>query len=156
MDDSDNNTPVIANMIKYNQKRIHTLAAGDGYIFAGTIPTTYMTDGGIGIYNIATGQEDFLHFAEKSMNGERVTSHSELWNTSVKALVFSNGLLYGATCRDGGSASTYAEGTSAHIFTYDYESGEILGTLDLRDYIADRLPAQEGINYIAAITISLI
>ena len=139
MENSDNNTPVIANMINYEQKRIHTLAAGDGYIFAGTIPTTYINGGGIGIYNIATGEEDFIRFKEASINGEKVVSNPELWDLSVKALVYSDGLLYGATTRSGGSSSTYVDGTSAQIFVYDYKNGTILDTLDLRDYIPDNL-----------------
>ncbi len=152
MEDADNNTAVISNMINYEQKRIHTLAAGDGYVFAGTIPTTYIHGGGIGIYNTATGEEDFIRFKETSVNGERVVSNAELWDLSVKSLVYSDGLLYGATSRSGGSGSEYAENASAQIFVYDYENGNILSTLDLREYIPEYLPSStDPIDFIGGI-----
>ena len=139
MENADNNKAVISNMINYQQKRIHTLAAGDGYVFAGTIPTTYLHGGGIGIYNTITGEEDFIRFKETSVKGEKVVPNKELWDQSVKGLVYSDGLLYGCTSRTGGSGSKYSEGTSAQIFVYDYKNGNILSTLDLRKHI-DVLP----------------
>lgn len=150
MENPDNNTAVISNMIGYEQKRIHTLAAGDGYVFAGTIPTTYLHGGGIGIYNTVTGEEDFVRFKETSVKGEKVIPNEELWDQSVKGLVYSNGLLYGCTSRIGGTGSEYSEGTSAQIFVYDYKNGKILSTLDLRDYI-DVLP-DAPIDFIGGIS----
>lgn len=155
MDNSDNNTAVISDMIGYEQKRIHTLTAGDGYVFAGTIPTTYIHGGGIGMYNTVTGEEDFIRFKETSVNGEKVVSNRELWDLSVKGLVYQNELLYGCTTRSGGSGSEYVEGTSAQIFVYDYKGklgSQQFYTLDLRAYIPDYLPATDSIDFIGGIT----
>lgn len=153
MENSDNNKAVISNMVGYEQKRIHTLAAGDGYIFAGTIPTTSLYGGGIGIYNTATGEEDFIRFKETSVNGEKVVPNEELWDLSVKGLVYQNGLLYGSTTRSGGTGANGAEGTSAQIFVYDYKNQNILSTLDLRNYISDYLPSTiDAIDFIGGIT----
>ncbi len=134
-EDSNIIKPLIADMSKYEQKRIHTVAAGDGYVFAGTIPTSYKHGGGVGVYNIATGTEDFIRFKETAVNGEKTVPNEELWDLSVKGLVYTDGVLYGATSRVGGSGTDYSVGTSARIFAFDYKNMEVLSTLDLREYL---------------------
>ena len=151
--DSDSNIikPLISNMKKYDQKRIHTVEYGDGYVFAGTIPGSYMTGGGVGIYNVSTGTEDFIHFKETATASEKCVPEefSELWDLSVKGIVYSDGRLFGATSRAGGSGSSAVEGTSAQIFVLDYENMAIEATLDLRDYLT--LP-DGAISYVGGIS----
>ena len=134
-EDSNVIKPLIANMSKYEQKRIHTVATGDGYVFAGTIPTSYKHGGGVGVYNIETGTEDFVRFKEKAVYGEKTVPNQELWDLSVKGLAYTDGVLYGATSRSGGSGTGYSAGTSAHIFAFDYKNMEVLSTLDLREHL---------------------
>ena len=167
--DADTNIikPLISKMKSYDQKRIHTVAAGDGYVFAGTIPTSYVNGGGVGTYNYATGKETFLHFKEKATAGEPTVpaEFSELWDLSVKGIVYYDGRLYGATTRGGGSGSGMVAGTSAQIFVMDYVNNKIEATLDLRDYLQN-LPGTDAngdkkisrdemsaINYVGGISI---
>ncbi len=158
--DSDSNIikPLISNMKKYDQKRIHTVEYGDGYVFAGTIPGSYMTGGGVGIYNVSTGTEDFIHFKETATASEKCVPEefSELWDLSVKGIVYSDGRLFGATSRAGGSGSSAVDGTSARIFVLDYENMAIEATLDLRDYLtlvdADSDGTEDAISYVGGIS----
>ncbi len=157
--DEDSNIikPLIANMKKYEQKRIHSVAAGDGYVFAGTIPDSYKYGGGIGVYNSATGTEDFIRFKETSVKGEKVVPNSELWDLSVNGIAYSDGLLYGATTVQGGTGASAKMGLSAKIFVFDYKNMQIEAVLDLRDYIPEYLPSKNGtpldISYIGGITV---
>ena len=159
--DTDTNIikPLISNMKKYDQKRIHTVAAGDGYVFAGTIPTSYVNGGGVGTYNIATGKEDFIHFKQNPTASEKCVpaEFSELWDLAVKGIVYSDGRLYGATTRSGGSGAGLVEGTSAQVFVLDYKNMKIEATLDLRDYLtlvdADSDGAEDPINYVGGISV---
>ncbi len=158
--DADSNIikPLISNMRGYQQKRIHTVAAGDGYVFAGTIPESYVFGGGIGVYDTETGTEDFIRFKETSVKGEKIidAEFSELWDLSVNGIAYSNGLLYGCTTTEGGSGAGTKSGQSAMIFVFDYKNMEIEAVLDLREYIPDYLPQKNGeildISYIGGIT----
>ena len=159
--DGDSNIikPLISNMRGYQQKRIHTVAAGDGYVFAGTIPESYVNGGGVGTYNYATGEETFLHFKETPTAGEPTVpaEFKELWDLAVKGIVYYDGRLYGATTRSGGSGSGAVEGTSAQIFVMDYENNRIEATLDLREYLtlvdADGDGAEDPIDYVGGISV---
>ena len=159
--DADSNIikPLIANMKQYDQKRIHTVETGDGYVFAGTIPDSYVNGGGVGVYNIATGTEDFIHFKENPTKTEKCVPEefSELWDLAVKGIVYSDGRLFGATTRAGGSGSGVVDGTSAQVFVLDYENMAIEATLDLRDYLtlvdADGDGAEDPINYVGGISV---
>ena len=159
--DPDSNIikPLISNMIKYDQKRIHTVTAGDGYVFAGTIPTSYTYGGGVGVYNSATGTEDFIHFKQNATAGEKCVPEefSELWDLSVKGIAYYDGRLYGATARAGGSGSEMVAGTSAQIFVMDYKNMQIEATLDLREYLtlvdADGDGKEDLINSVGGISV---
>ncbi len=159
--DADTNIikPLISNMKKYDQKRIHTVVYGDGYVFAGTIPGSYMTGGGVGTYNVETETEDFIHFKETATAGEKCVpaEFSQMWDLSVKGIVYSDGRLFGATTRSGGSGSTAVEGTSAQIFVLDYENMAIEATLDLREYLtlvdANKDGVEDPIDYVGGISV---
>ena len=105
------------------QKRVHELAAGDGYIFAGTIPDTGCYGGAVTVYDTKTGRW-FTH-------------RDVVPGLAVTGLEYSDKLLYGATTTSGGTGTTEAkpEGSSAKLFVYDYENRETLAVLDPRDYI---------------------
>ncbi len=105
------------------QKRIHTLAAGDDKIFAGTIPDTDQYGGAIVVYD-TTNAKWFYH-------------RHVVQDQAIVKLVYHDKLLYGATRIGGGSGSS-VEGpkdTSAVVFVYDYEKRETIAILDPRDYI---------------------
>ena len=105
------------------QKRVHELTAGDGYIFAGTIPDTGYYGGAVTVYDTKTGRW--------------YTHRNVVQDCAVTGLEYYDKLLYGATSTSGGSGTTAekAEGVSAKIFVYDYENREVVATMDPRDYI---------------------
>ncbi len=157
--DTDTNIlmPLISKMKSYEQKRIHTVAGGDGYVFAGTIPGSYITGGGVGVYNRATGTEDFIRFKQTSVKGEKVVPNSELWDLSVQCVEYYDGRLFGTTTRSGGSGSTAEANTSARIFVMDYENMTIEATLDLRDHLtlvdANKDGKEDPITYVSGISV---
>ena len=104
------------------QKRIHILTAGDGYVFAGTTPNSNYYGGGIVTYDTRTGRWFF--------------DRSPVVNGSINGLAYHDKLLYATTSNTGGSGGTAPEGTSAVLFVYDYENREVVATLDPRDYIS--------------------
>ncbi len=117
------------------QMRIHCLAAGDGYIFAGTFPNTNLRGGSVTIYN--------------TTNGKWSTKRNVVQDQSILSLAYHDKLLYGTTSTHGGQDAGPAEGTSAVVFVYDYEKEEVLATLDPRDYIRglpNSVDALMGIN----------
>ena len=146
-------SPLIFTMKNYDQKRIHTVAAGDGYIFAGTIPTSNRNGGGVGVFKYGSelGTEEFLHFKAEptlttnkdvTVNVDGTTKKtvtigpenvvpeefSELWNLAVNSIAYHDGLLYGSTTRAGGSGAGMVDGTSARIFVMDYKDSDGDGT----------------------------
>ena len=102
------------------QKRVHALAAGDGYVFAGTCPTTDQNGGGIVTYDTRTGRWKF--------------KRNVIENQSVNGLAYYDGLLYGTTTTSGGSGAE-AMG-SAVVFVDDYNTEETIAVLDPLDYIS--------------------
>ncbi len=105
------------------QKRVHELAAGDGYIFAGTIPDTGEYGGAVTVYDTKTGRW--------------YTHRNVVQDCAVTGLEYYDKLLYGVTSTSGGTGTTAAKpaGSSAKIFVYDYENREVVATMDPRDYI---------------------
>ena len=116
------------------QKRIHWLDAGDGYIFAGTVPNTDVYGGAIVVYN--------------TRNGNWYYDRSATPNQSVTKVTYGNKVLLAATSTAGGTTTTalQEEGVSATIVAYDYENRKLLATLDPREHISG-LP--EIIDFIA-------
>ncbi len=103
------------------QKRIHTLTAGDGYVFAGTTPDSNLSGGGITVYDTRTGRWKFYR--------------NPVENGSIMSLAYHDELVYGATSCSGGSGSGWKDGLSAVVFVYDYKNNETVAVLDPRDYI---------------------
>ncbi len=111
------------------QKRIHTLASGDGYVFAGSIPDTGYYGGSIVVYNTKNGKWYYDREAVKDL--------------SVTKVAYSDKVLYAATSTEPGTNTTIPkpEGLSAMIVAYDYENKQALGNLDLREHISG-MPAE--------------
>jgi hypothetical protein len=91
--------------LKPAQDRPFALAAGDGKLFVGTIPTYGELGGGLGVYDLA---------------GDRVLArHVNLVpDQSITALAYHGGLLYGGTSVAGGLGSTPTQG-EAKLFVYN-------------------------------------
>ena len=104
------------------QKRVHTLTAGDGYVFAGTIPDTKLLGGSITVYDTRTAKWK--------------TKRNVIPDQSIICLEYHDKLLYGTSSTGGGTDAVVAEGASAVVFVYDYMTEETVAVLDPRDYIS--------------------
>ena len=116
------------------QKRVHAIAAGDGYIFNGTVSDSNLLGGAVVVYDTRTGRWKYHRHAVE--------------NQTITAMTYADGVLYGGSFRGGGSGSIADPNTSAVIFAYDYKEMKVDAVLDPRDYISG-LPAQ--IDYIASL-----
>ena len=118
------------------QKRVHSLAGGDGYVFAGTITDKMYVSGSVVVYDTRTGR----WFYDREVAP----------NLVIPRVVYHDKLVYGATSVYGGYAVNGIDQStvSAYIFVYDYENRQTIATLDPRDYISG-LPKQ--ISLIAAV-----
>ncbi len=111
------------------QLRVHGLTAGDGYVFAGTVPDKQYVGGAFVVYDTRTGR--WFYDREASMQ------------LAVPQMVYHDKLLYAATTMSGGYEVNNIDSSeiSAMILVYDYEKRETIATLDPRDYISG-LPSQ--------------
>ncbi len=117
------------------QKRVHSLAAGDGYVFAGTIPDTGEFGGAIVVYDTRTGR----WYYERNV----------VQDQAVKSVAYSDHILYGGTTIQGGTSTTEEpRAKSAVIFAYDYENRELLGVLDPREHISG---FTSSLDYVAGV-----
>jgi hypothetical protein len=87
------------------QNRPFALAAGDGKLFVGTVPSDGKLGGGLGVYDLA---------------GDRVLARQVnlVRDQSITALAYHGGLLYGGTGIAGGTGVTPTQ-TEAKLFVYD-------------------------------------
>lgn len=106
----------------FSQVRVHALAAGDGKVFAGTMPDSYLRGGCIGWYDTVTGET----YVERNV----------VQNQSINALVYHDGYLYGTTTVAGGTGSGTDESLSAKMFIYDVANKRKVAEYDLHDYIS--------------------
>lgn len=97
--------------IAENQDRPFAVTAGDGKVYAGTIPDYGLRGGAIGEYDIQSGT---------------LTSHGVIFeDQSIMSLVYKDGLLYGSTTVWGGlGAEVTAD--AAKIFVYNPETKKIV------------------------------
>ncbi len=130
-DDPDRNVIMITMKSMYNQARVHALAAGDNYLFAGTIPDAFLYGGCLVVINLETQ--------------ERIVEQNLIPNQSITSLAYNDGIVFGGSSVSGGTGSQgSATGTeSAVIFAYDVEKKEKVAELDLRK-IFPELPDQLG------------
>lgn len=130
-DDPDRNVILLTMKSMYHQARVHALAAGDEYLFAGTIPDAFLYGGCLAVINLETQ--------------ERTVEENLIPNQSITSLAYNDGIVFGGTSVSGGTGSQgSATGTeSAVIFAYDAEKKEKIAELDLRK-IFPELPDQLG------------
>ncbi len=136
-DDPDRNVILQSMKSLYHQARVHALAAGDGMIFAGTIPDWNLFGGALAIIPIDNLNE--RHVEENLIDTQSITS-----------LAYGQGILMGGTSISGGTSATRHpdDKTSAVIFAYDVANKKLLGQLDLREVfpeLPDILPYIDGI-----------
>ena len=97
--------------------------------------------------------EDMSKEWDKDLDGDGVNKYFQgpIPLQSIIKVAYSDGLLYGYSCRRPGTG--YAEPThlSAQIFVYDVENMKMLKTVDLRDYL-DGLPA-DPVRYISTLEV---
>ncbi|MBE7021194.1 MAG: hypothetical protein E7411_07165 [Ruminococcaceae bacterium] len=108
------NNPEYLGRIGTNQDRPFALCAGDGKVFAGTIPDYGYLGGEIGIYDISS---DTL-----------TSSGVIIENQSIMSLAYKDGYIYGSTTVWGGLSSTPDVSTPAKIFKYNPETNEVVWT----------------------------
>lgn len=120
-DETKNQVLLTLNDDIYNQSRIHTLAAGDGKIFAGSTPDKYTYGGCFAMVDLETL--------------ERTVEHNIVQDQSVNCVTYHDGLVYGTTTIHGGSGVTKRTDLCAKLFIYDVEKKEKIAEFDLRDYM---------------------
>ena len=132
-DDPDKNVILKSYKSLYGQARVHAIAAGDGMLFAGTIPDSFGFGGCLSITDLDTLQTH--------------VEHDLIPTQCITSLAYNDGIVIGGTSIAGGTGAARQEGddTSAVIFAYDVENKELLATLDLRE-IFPQLP--DILNYI--------
>ena len=128
-EDPEKNVILLTMKSLYNQARVHALAAGDDYLFAGSIPDAFLYGGCLAIINLKTQ--------------ERIVEENLIPGQCVTSLAYNDGIVFGGTSTAGGTgAQGSATGTeSAVIFAYDVEKKEKVAELDLRE-IFPGLPSQ--------------
>ncbi len=135
-EDEDKNVILKSFKSQYHQSRVHALEAGDGKLFIGTIPDSFLFGGCLGITDLETLE---THVEHDMIPGQIVTS-----------LAYNDGIIFGGTSANGGTGASRPEEEkpSAVIFAYDVENKKLLATLDMRDYYP-QLP--EKLDYIDGI-----
>lgn len=110
--------------VETGSKRVHSLAGGDGYVFAGTITDKMYVGGSIVVYDTRTGRWFYDREATQ--------------NFVIPKLVYHDKLVYAATSIYGGYVVNNIDSSkmSAKILVYDYEKRQTIATLDPRDYIS--------------------
>ncbi len=128
-EDPDRNVILLTMKSMYKQARVHALAAGDDYLFAGTIPDAFLYGGCLAVINLETQ--------------ERTVEENLIPGQSITSLAYNDGIVFGGTSVSGGTGSQgSATGKeSAVIFAYDAEKKEKVAELDLRK-IFHELPDQ--------------
>ena len=123
----DRNVTMFSLKSEWKQSRIHALTAGDGKVFAGSIPDRYEYGGCIAWVDVNTL--------------EKYVERNVVQDQAIINLVYHDGYLYGATSVRGGTGAADREDLSAKLFVYDVENKKKVAEVDLHDYISG-LPKQ--------------
>ncbi len=127
VEDPDRNVILLSLKNEWEQSRIHTITAGDGKVFVGSIPDRYEYGGCIAWVDVNTL--------------ERYVERNVVQDQAIINLVYHDGYLYGATSVRGGTGAADREDLSAKLFVYDVENKKKVAEVDLHDYI-NGLPKQ--------------
>ena len=156
----------------FKQYRAHSLTAGDGKVFLGTVPKTGVKGGVLAWYDLAAQRTyvaagdgaDNVYYADNTANNDRakyyewhrlstdeavadVTVSGLIPNQTINGMLYKDGLIYGTTTIHGGSGSS-PDAENAKLFVYDVEKSKVLATCDLAT-VLDGFTAQ--IQWIDAI-----
>ncbi len=104
-------TKQIISCYDQQQTRIHALACGDGKVFFGTIPDYGYLGGGIGWYDVNTGET----FFDKNIVPDQC----------VTGIIYKDGFIYGVTSNKGGGGTT-PKVTDAKVFVYDVANKKLV------------------------------
>lgn len=104
-------TKQIISCYDQQQTRIHALACGDGKVFFGTIPDYGYHGGGIGWYDVNTGET----FFDKNIVPDQC----------VTGIIYKDGFIYGVTSNKGGGGTT-PKVTDAKVFVYDVANKKLV------------------------------
>ena len=118
----------------YDQARIHTLAAGDDKIFAGTVPDRYGYGGCLAWVDLNTM--------------ERHVERNVVQDQTINCLVYHDGYIYGTSSIYGGTGSALRSDLSAKLFVYDVANKQKVAEFDLRNYLSG---FNKNIDFIAGI-----
>ncbi len=125
LDDKNRNVSLITLKDTHDQARIHSMTAGGGKVFIGTIPYTYKYGGCLAWWDL----EKLEPYVERNV----------VQDQNIVGLAYHDGLIYGGTATGGGLSADPKPGQSAVVFIYDVEGKKKIMEVDPRDYI-DGLP----------------
>lgn len=149
----------------FDQSRIHTITSGDNKVFVGTIPDVYEHGGMIAWYDfnknrayaaIGPNPEDVYYSTNNVTWYNEVTGQRRVEDTSDDAvpgvikdqsiicLEYHNGLLYGTSSVQGGTAAKGVPGP-AQLFVYDVSRRQVVATSSLSEIGAT------NVKYIAGV-----
>ena len=126
VENPDRNVTLLSLKSKWKQSRIHTLTAGDGKIFFGSIPDRYEYGGCIGWIDLETMEN---HVVRDVVEGQAIVS-----------VAYHDGYLFGTSSIRGGTGAADRTDLSAMLFVYDVANKRKVCEVDLREHI-DGLPA---------------
>lgn len=134
MNDPKRNVVMLSLKTEYHQTRIHTITAGDGKVFCGSVPDRYEYGGCIAWVDVNTL--------------ERYVERNVVQDQALISLVYHDGYLYGATTTRGGTGAAERPDLSAKLFVYDVANKKKVAEVDLRNRIPG-LPSR--LDFIAGI-----
>ena len=125
LDDKNRNVSLITLKDTHDQARVHSMTAGGGKVFIGTIPYTYKYGGCLAWWDL----EELQPYVERNV----------VFEQNIVGLAYHDGLIYGGTATGGGLSADPKPGQSAVAFIYDVENKKKILEVDPGDYI-DGLP----------------
>ncbi len=125
----------LARAYDLHQSRVHTITAGDGKVFIGSIPDQYEYGGCIAWYDLDTGKTFATRGADTDGDG---MGNGVIENQSIIKLVYKDGYLYGITSISGGTgaAEQKVSEIQAKLFVYDVAADTVVYQSTLQSELA--------------------
>ncbi len=136
VDDKRRNVTLLSLKSQWHQARVHSLAAGDGKVFFGSVPDWYQYGGCLSWVDVNTMD----YHVERDVVKEQ----------SVIGIEYYDGIVYGGSSTSGGTGATDLGYTSAKIFLYDVEKKEKIMEIDPREVLSDMPERITGVNGLIA------
>ncbi len=137
LDDKRRNVTLLSLKSQWHQSRVHSLAAGDGKVFFGSIPDWYE-------YGGCLAWVDLNNLEDKHVDRHVVE------NQSIVGIEYYDGIVYGGSCVTGGTGATPRDDLSAKIFLYDVENKQKIMEIDPREVLSDMPERIHGISGLIA------